>query len=349
MTQAALAAKAIGFNCMHYYNGMLAEGSMEFHYLRNKTFLDFACAQGVRFEIEFPSCWDGVRLDSEDHKSHILYPLGIKMGDCPDGFNVRTPVMFFETIWNTFDFVNQSGEFVIANGDTEGYGYHGDFFSGWNQTFLQDAINTCVSESGQAEDCPMLTLQDDSIATNCFLDLPDELRQEDYQGPMPALPGNVAVSTGPGLAAKMEGTPVTGTSQPPAPTALPSVFSFPQQSEGAASLSATSPETSDVPSPASTTPNSSYKSPASTSPDSSSSPPAQTSYASSTSGYAATTAAPSSDGNSPLSMMTMSVYTSGGHEIHVIIYEEIVTVTDVVGPSKRHAHKHAHAHGHGLV
>jgi hypothetical protein len=336
-TQAALTAKAIGFNCLHYLSPLTPEGAMEFHYLRNKTFLDATCTDGVRFEIEFPSCWDGVRLDSEDHKSHILYPEYRMSGNCPDGFNVRTPVLFFETIWNTMDFVNQSGTFVIANGDTEGYGYHGDFYSGWNQTFLQDAINTCLNLSGQAQDCHLFTRQNDSISTSCFLDMPAELRQENYQGLIPSLPGNVAISTGPGLAAKLEGTPVTVTTKAPAPTTLPLGSTFSQGTLGAApSSSAASPATSNTPPPATVTPMSS-------------STPAQAPGKVSPTDYPATTAAPSPDNNQSLSIVTTSTYTSDGHEVHLIIYEEITTVTDVVGSSKRRAHRHAKAHAHGHV
>ena len=321
MTQAALAAKAIAFTCLNYAASP-PEGALMTHYLRNKTLLDAQCPQGVRFEIEFPSCWDGVRLDSEDHKSHILYPNLIKTGFCPDGFNVRTPVIFYETIWNTFDFVNQSGMFVIANGDTEGYGYHGDFYSGWNQSFLQEAIDTCDNSSGLVQDCEMFTLQDDSVSSSCFLEMPEDLRQEDYQGPLSILPGNVPVCTGPQLAVKLEGTPVTGTTKAPAPTALPPGSTFPQGVSGAASSTNTA------------------ATPVATSTSS-----AQFSGSVSAPGNPTTTAAPSSDVNQPLSILTTSTFTSDGEEVRLVIFEDAVTVTDMVGPSKRRRHNHAKAHG----
>jgi hypothetical protein len=363
-SQPALAAKSLGFNCMHYNddgpNGT-TEGSMEFHNLRDKDFLDAYCYDGVRFELEFPSCWDGVNLDSEDHKSHIQYPQYRVGGACPPGYNVRTPVMFFETIWATEAFVNYSGTFVIANGDTTGYGYHGDFYSGWNETFLQEALNTCTNTSGLAKDCPMLTLQVDSIATNCFLDLPDELRQEDYQGPMSALPGNVIIAPGPGLAPKLEGTPATGTTGTPAPTALPSGSTYTQHLPITALISVPWYSADMYQSPGATTPVSNYTttaqtygasptsdvSPISDAGSTSDAPPA--SDASPPSNHPATTAASSSMDNPSLSIMSTSTYTSDGHEVHLIIFEEIVTVTDVVGPTKRHAHKHARVHGHDNV
>lgn len=335
MTQAALGAKAIGFNCLNYTNGYATEGAMDYHYLRNKTFLDAECLDGVRFELEFPSCWDGVRLDSEDHKSHILYPDLIKTGECPDGFNARTPVMFFETIWQTYDFVNQSGIFVIANGDTEGFGYHGDFYSGWNQSFLQGAVDRCTNGSGLLEDCDMFTLQDDSVSTSCFLAMPQELRQEDYQGPMPALPGNVPIFTGPGLAAKLEGTPVTSSSKPRPPTTLPSSSTVAANASGAAPSATALSVASNAPAQASGPPVSSSTPPV-LPPDTISAPK-----------YPATTPAPSTDDNEPLSILTTSTFTSDGHEVHLVIFEDVMTVTDFVGPAKRHIHKHAYAHAPG--
>lgn len=42
------------------------------------------CPDGVRAQAVFPSCWDGVNLDSADHKSHMSYPVqAVDSGDCP--------------------------------------------------------------------------------------------------------------------------------------------------------------------------------------------------------------------------------------------------------------------------
>jgi hypothetical protein len=55
------------------------------------------CPGGIRATVIFPSCWDGVNLDSPDHQSHVAYSpgseaLGGLAGDkCPEGFPVRIP------------------------------------------------------------------------------------------------------------------------------------------------------------------------------------------------------------------------------------------------------------------
>lgn len=35
-----------------------------------------SCPSGVRAQINFPSCWDGVNVDSPDHKSHVDFLSG---------------------------------------------------------------------------------------------------------------------------------------------------------------------------------------------------------------------------------------------------------------------------------
>lgn len=41
------------------------------------------CPNGLRLQIIFPACWDGVNLDSPDHKSHMAYPDRLDNGKCP--------------------------------------------------------------------------------------------------------------------------------------------------------------------------------------------------------------------------------------------------------------------------
>jgi hypothetical protein len=117
-TQKALAEKAIGFNCLNY-NGT-AEGSLTRHLLPNSSFIDTNCANGLRLELMFPSCWNGVSLDADDHRSHVAYPDLVMEGMCPAGYETRIPALFFETIWDTSVFRNISGHFLLSNGDHTG-------------------------------------------------------------------------------------------------------------------------------------------------------------------------------------------------------------------------------------
>jgi hypothetical protein len=65
------------------------------------------CVGGIRSVITFPTCWDGVNLDSPDHKSHIKYgtlgPKDIDVGpssSCPASHPVVIPQVMLEIIWD---------------------------------------------------------------------------------------------------------------------------------------------------------------------------------------------------------------------------------------------------------
>ena len=114
----ALAQKALGFNCLHYESA--AEGALERHFLPNKSFIDTQCTDGLRLEIMFPSCWDGINLDAHDHKSHLAYPDLVIEGNCPEGYKSRVPSLYYETIWDTSVFQYLDGKFLLSNGDFTG-------------------------------------------------------------------------------------------------------------------------------------------------------------------------------------------------------------------------------------
>jgi hypothetical protein len=220
-TQPALMEKALGFNCLNY--SAQPEGARQYHYLRDKSFLDAQCADGIRAEVMFPSCWNGKDLDSEDHSSHVAYPNEIQNGECPDGYPVRLPTLFYETIYQTNLFAGMDGQFTFSNGDPTGYGYHGDFMCAWDAGVLQSAIdspacNLPQQPSGNQDDCPIFDLQAADAGTQCKMETPEILQNEPINL-IQQLPGNVQIQAGPGSATM---GPVPGATAPaakPAPTA----------------------------------------------------------------------------------------------------------------------------------
>ena len=69
------------------------------------NFFDHQCPDGMRAQVFFPSCWDGVNLDSADHKSHMAYPIGeYNNGYCPDTHPVHIISLFYELFAPTGDF-----------------------------------------------------------------------------------------------------------------------------------------------------------------------------------------------------------------------------------------------------
>ncbi|KAJ5664877.1 uncharacterized protein N7477_007325 [Penicillium maclennaniae] len=198
LSQEALRQKAIGFNCLNY--AMAPEPSLYRHFLPNKTYLDEHCTDGVRLELMFPSCWNGEDVDSTDHKSHMAYPTLVIDGTCPEGYETRLVSLFFETIWDTYVFKDVDGYFTLSNGDPTGFGYHGDFMYGWEDGVLQEAVDTCTSDTGLVEDCAIFNLQSESNQRECFFDVPESLKDENVYMHANGLPGAMAIESGPAYA-----------------------------------------------------------------------------------------------------------------------------------------------------
>ncbi|TGJ85748.1 hypothetical protein E0Z10_g2985 [Xylaria hypoxylon] len=199
--QSDLQQRAIGFNCLNYNKA--PEPSLYRHYLPNKTFTDANCPDGLRLELMFPSCWNG-ELDSDDHKSHVAFPDLVGNGNCPDTHTQRLVTLFFETIWDTnaAQFQGKSGSFVMSNGDRTGFGYHGDFMTGWDPDFLQEAVDTCTNPSGSLSDCGLFTsngpLLSEAEQNECKFKTPIVLTAENAIAKiMTELPGGVQIQDGP--------------------------------------------------------------------------------------------------------------------------------------------------------
>lgn len=222
-SQFALQQKAIGFNCLNY--DVAPEPSLYRHYLPEKSYMDAHCKDGVRFEIMFPSCWNGKDLDSPDHRSHMAYPSQVMDGECPEGFETRLVSLFYETIWNTYAFKDMEGEFVISNGDPTGYGYHADFITGWDPDFLQQAVDTCTNQSGEVEDCHIFDLQSEDDQQKCKFEVPDFLKNENCLLSPTGIPGDVPIQSGPAPATHHPAPQPTATS--PAKPRSPSDSSLP--------------------------------------------------------------------------------------------------------------------------
>ncbi|PYH90916.1 hypothetical protein BO71DRAFT_461155 [Aspergillus ellipticus CBS 707.79] len=215
ISQPALRQKALGFNCLNY--NLDPEPSLGRHFMPNKTFMDEHCTDGIRFELMFPSCWNGKDADSNDHRSHIAYPSLVMDGECPEGFDTRLVSLFFETIWDTYAFKDKQGDFVLANGDPTGYGYHGDFIYGWENGYLQRAVDQCTDLSGRVEDCPVFDLQSEYDQGQCTFPVPEELKDEDVYLHKGGLPNNIAIEYGPAYASPVKYT--TPGHAAPTPTA----------------------------------------------------------------------------------------------------------------------------------
>ncbi|KAK6075662.1 WSC domain-containing protein [Seiridium cupressi] len=159
------------------------------------------CNQGLRAQIQFQSCWDG--RDYQSDNSHVAYMSQIDNGVCPPTHPRILPHLFFEVLYGVNN-INKTagGRFVFANGDTTGFGFHGDFMNGWNAATLASAVTQCVNNdniNGQISLCPPLAKSQTPYAsTNCPERAP--LVNEAVHGFLDKLPGCNNVTSGPARA-----------------------------------------------------------------------------------------------------------------------------------------------------
>lgn len=105
-----------------------------------------SCAIGdqLNVSVTFPQCWDGVNLDSPDHKSHMAYATG---SGCPATHPVPLPEISLNSHYTISE--ANSGAFLKLSSDNYsgpgGYSMHADWFNGWdpatNGAFVQSCIN----------------------------------------------------------------------------------------------------------------------------------------------------------------------------------------------------------------
>ena len=325
-TQDALQQKAIGFNCLNYE--AKPEGTLERHFLPDKSFLETKCPDGIRLEVLFPICWNGKDLESSSN-DHVAYSdAGANGGRCPEGYDVVINQLLFETIYPTQNYVGKNGFYTLANGDPTGYGYHGDAFIAWEGDSQQKATDLCGSPDhgpgaqGIPSQCPVFDIQSVNAQSSCKLKAPGNV-QVQLAAPLSALPGANPIQSGPEQAT-MASTPGAGappsTATPTSATSSSSSFtsvSLKNKVQATNTMATSASVSTPVASPA-TTPE----------PSSSPSPDQKTEWSTTT-------------------------YTAGG-AVNVIVEEIVVVPTTVfasppaaspTGAAKRRRHMDAHAHG----
>jgi hypothetical protein len=113
------------------------------------------CPGGIQNGVVFPDCWDGVNLDSPDHRSHMAYtPPG--SSNCPASHPVYLPQIFIKHVYDREapGGRGEGGGYTLAEGQggTEGWtgNFHSDFINAWDQDELDFLVQHCLKE-GKAQ------------------------------------------------------------------------------------------------------------------------------------------------------------------------------------------------------
>jgi hypothetical protein len=90
----------------------------------------------LRLHVRFPSCWDGSRLDSPDHQSHMAYA---RAGRCPSTHPLALPA-----ITQIYRYPTRGGEgFALASGGQ--FSAHADFVNSWHPGALNRLVKDCLN------------------------------------------------------------------------------------------------------------------------------------------------------------------------------------------------------------
>jgi hypothetical protein len=92
----------------------------------------------LRLVVNFPNCWDGSRLDSADHKSHLAYSTN---GVCPSTHAVEVPAIALQIHYGVTGGPNAE---LSSGGDFSG---HADFVNAWNQPTLERLVDRYLNRS----------------------------------------------------------------------------------------------------------------------------------------------------------------------------------------------------------
>jgi hypothetical protein len=99
----------------------------------------------VKLQVFFPSCWDGVRLDSPNHRDHVAYAFdeddgtSTDIGDdmCPASHPVKIPQIHLRVIYPA----RNGAAYHLSDHAAIG---HADFWNTWNQAALERSVADCL-------------------------------------------------------------------------------------------------------------------------------------------------------------------------------------------------------------
>jgi hypothetical protein len=118
-----------------------------------------SCPAGslIALNLWFPRCWDGVHLDSADHRSHMAYPVGQQ---CEADHPVMLPQLEYHVLYQQPADGNLTG-WRLSNDPTGGPAAgHAGFLEGWQPAIRQTWTDDCIRA---AKTCESHTIGDGRV------------------------------------------------------------------------------------------------------------------------------------------------------------------------------------------
>jgi hypothetical protein len=93
----------------------------------------------LNYQLVFPDCWDGVHLDSPNHKAHVSNGVN---GACPAAFPVPIPNLSYVI---AYPVGMDTTHVTLASGTT--FSMHGDFFNAWQDAAQAARVRDCIDQN----------------------------------------------------------------------------------------------------------------------------------------------------------------------------------------------------------
>ncbi|HEY0117179.1 MAG TPA: DUF1996 domain-containing protein [Cellulomonas sp.] len=200
-----------------------------------KGFPSCGSNQHIIEELLFPDCWDGVHLDSANHKSHMAYSSG-PAATCPADHPVKLPQITFE-VWYHAVIGAAPSALALSSGDHGPYSLHGDVFSAWSSPQVAAAlVNECLNAGNDCTPYSMSTIATDAALARVTQAQIDAQLHPAQSQPAPAAAGGGAGSpqaSSPPASGHTHGSPATGAAPAPSAAAASQAPAAPTTAAGA--------------------------------------------------------------------------------------------------------------------
>ncbi len=105
----------------------------------------------MQMAVDFPQCWDGVNLDSPDHKSHMAFAGSYPTANhCPATHPIAIPKITM-TLNYKVNSANQATKWRLSSDNYAstlpgGYSGHADWVNGWDETIMSGIVKNCLNK-----------------------------------------------------------------------------------------------------------------------------------------------------------------------------------------------------------